>query len=48
MLEKPNSTNIWGIVVHASSSCYLGGIHKEDHGLRLAIGKNMRPYLKNN
>jgi hypothetical protein len=36
---------------HSGAQCnpnFMGGIGKEDFGLRLALGKNERPYLKNN
>jgi hypothetical protein len=42
------STNNLGVVVHACDPSYVGGSGEEDHGLRLAPGKNAGFYLKNN
>jgi hypothetical protein len=46
--ETPISTNKPGIMAHYCDPNYMGGHRKEDHNLRLAPVKNMRPYLKNN
>jgi hypothetical protein len=45
---KKKKTGIWGpgTVFHAYNSSYLTDKDWEDHGLRLAPGKNMRPYPK--
>jgi hypothetical protein len=37
-----------GMVVHTYNSSYEGGIGRRDGDQRLALGKNMRPCLKNN
>jgi hypothetical protein len=37
-----------GVVVLSCASCYVGGHRKEYHDLKLALGENLRPYLKNN
>jgi hypothetical protein len=38
-----------GMVACAYNSSYMGGKYwREDCGLRLALDKNMRPYLKSN
>jgi hypothetical protein len=43
------SANNWAMVVYGCYPSYMGGHRrKEDDGLRLAPGKNTKPYLKNN
>jgi hypothetical protein len=37
----------WSAVAHTYNPSYSGVRHWEDRGPRLAPGKNMRPYLKN-
>jgi hypothetical protein len=33
-------------MVHAFNPSYAGGRRQEDCGLKLALGENVRPYLK--
>jgi hypothetical protein len=45
--ETPILINELGREVCVCNPSYLGGCRQKDHGLRSALGKIMRPYLKN-
>jgi predicted Rossmann-fold nucleotide-binding protein len=40
-LARPISTNELGVVVHGCNPCYMGGICRGTHDVRLAPGKRV-------
>jgi hypothetical protein len=44
---NPISTNKQGVTVHVCNPSYWGGTSRMSTVLRLALSKNLRPYLKN-
>jgi hypothetical protein len=48
-VASPWKDESWlGVVVHSCNPSYGEVRDQKDHGLRLASGKKIRPYLKNN